>query len=239
MKRVLSIVLALTLVLALAGTATAAAPGEDPLTAVWPSEIYEEAKEVNPSKKTVNILLVVDMQKDFVDGALGTAEAEAIVPNVVAKIEEYKKAGNPIIATLDTHEGNYMDTQEGKNLPVVHCIRYTEGWLFDKAVSEALAGYENLVVVEKPTFGSSDLVAIMGEYVAAYGEPYVNLEIIGLCTDICVVSNALVQKAFYPEMPISLDASCCAAVTPATHEAALDTMTMCQINITNRAQPES
>ena len=220
MKRVLSVVLALTLVLALAGSASAApAEDEDPLTAIWPSEIYEQAKEVNPSKKTVDILLVVDMQKDFVDGALGTAEAEAIVPNVVAKIEEYKK--------------------EGKNLPVVHCVRYTEGWLFDRAVSEALAGYENLVVVEKPTFGSSDLVAIMGEYVATYGEPYVNLEIIGLCTDICVVSNALVQKAFYPEMPISLDASCCAAVTPATHEAALDTMTMCQINITNRAEPES
>lgn len=177
----------------------------------------------------MNILLVIDMQKDFVDQALGTAEARAIVPKVVAKINEYKARGDVILATRDTHEPSYLDTQEGRNLPVVHCVRNTEGWQLDDSVQAALP--ENTVIVDKPTFGSAELVKILGGYVAEYGEPNVHLEIVGLCTDICVVSNALTEKAFYPEMPISLDAACCAGVTPETHSAALTTMRMCQINV--------
>ena len=233
MKRVLSIVLALTLAVALAGTAAAVDEPEDPFTATWPAEIQAEAKEVNPKGEKIDVLVVIDMQKDFIDGALANPDAEAIVDNVVAKIEEYKKDGKPIIATLDTHYDYYMDTQEGKNLPVPHCLRYSDGWLFDKRVGDILAGYSNLTVLEKPSFGSRDLVGAIGEYVAAYGEPNVNVEFIGVCTDICVVSNVITQKTFYPEMPISLDAACCAAIYPETHEAALATMTMCQIYISN------
>ena len=205
--------------------------GADPLVSKQPSEIYAAAKEVNPKGDTKNVLLVVDMQKDFVDGALGTAEAVAIVDSVVAKIEKYKEAGYTIIATRDTHEKTYMDTAEGKNLPVVHCVKDSDGWLLNTKVADALEGYEDFQYIDKPTFGSTDLVKVMGEYVAQYGEPNVQLEIIGLCTDICVVSNALVEKAFYPEMPIYLDSTCCAGVTPESHDAAIVTMQFCQIQI--------
>jgi len=181
---------------------------------------------------TLNILVVVDMQKDFVDGALGTAEAQAIVPAVVAKIEEYKAKGGVIIATQDTHADNYMDTAEGRNLPVVHCVRGSEGWKIHPAVAAALP--EDAVVLEKPTFGSTELVERIGEYVAKYGQHRVHVEFIGICTDICVVSNALLLKANFYEMPISLDAACCAGVTPESHNAALTTMTMCQIAVSNR-----
>lgn len=203
----------------------------DPLKSETFSKICEESAAANPEGKTMNILLVIDMQKDFVDQALGTAEAQAIVPAVVAKINEYKARGDVIIATRDTHEDSYMDTQEGKNLPVIHCVEETDGWLLNTEVADALGEYAT--VINKPTFGSTDLVALMREYVQQYGQPNVNVEIIGLCTDICVVSNALIEKAFYPEMPITLDASCCAGVTPATHDAAIATMRMCQINIIN------
>ena len=195
------------------------------------SKICERSAAANPEGKTMNILLVIDMQKDFVDQALGTPEAQAIVPNVVAKINEYKARGDVIIATKDTHEETYLETQEGVNLPFIHCVQNTEGWQLDDAVQAAMP--ENATIVNKPTFGSTDLVALMREYVQQYGQPNVNVEIIGLCTDICVVSNALIEKAFYPEMPITLDAKCCAGVTPATHDAALATMRMCQINVIN------
>ena len=237
MKKILAVILALTMVLALVAcgaapaTAGSAIEAPDPLKSEMPSKIYEESTAANPEGKTVNILLVIDMQKDFVDQALGTAEAQAIVPNVVAKINEYKERGDVIIATRDTHEDSYMDTQEGKNLPVIHCVQDTEGWQLDDAVQAVMP--ENATIVNKPTFGSTDLVEIIGEYVAQYGEPNVHVEIVGLCTDICVISNALLEKAFYPEMPITLDASCCAGVTPATHDAALATMRMCQINVIN------
>ena len=203
----------------------------DPLKSEMLSKICERSAAANPEGKTMNILLVIDMQKDFVDQALGTPEALAIVPNVVAKINEYKARGDVIIATRDTHADSYMDTQEGKNLPVVHCVEETDGWQLDDAVQAAMP--EDATIVNKPTFGSTDLVKIIGEYVAQYGQPNVHVEIIGLCTDICVVSNALLQKAFYPEMPITLDAKCCAGVTPATHDAAIATMRMCQINVIN------
>ena len=177
----------------------------------------------------MNILIVVDMQKDFVDGALGTAEAVAIVPAVVDKIREYRAAGDAVIATRDTHGEDYLSTQEGKYLPVVHCVRGTPGWQLDAAVAEALG--PDAVIVDKPTFGSTELVRLVGEYAEKYGEENVHAELIGLCTDICVVSNALLLKAHYHEMPLSLDPKCCAGVTPEKHAAAIETMKSCQIEI--------
>ncbi len=171
-----------------------------------------------------HFLIVVDMQKDFIDGALGTKEAVAIVPNVVKKIREFD---GEIFATLDTHFENYLETAEGKNLPVPHCIKGTEGWLLNKDIARALEA-KGYTAVEKNTFGSVKLPALIEE--AANGDVF-NVEVIGLCTDICVVSNALLIKANFPEAPIFVDASCCAGVTPQAHEAALATMRSCQITI--------
>lgn len=172
-----------------------------------------------------NILVVVDMQKDFVDGSLGTKEAVAIVDNVAAKIEGFE---GKIIATYDTHFENYLETGEGKKLPVEHCIKGTPGWELDTKVEAALKAKEDVTRIEKITFGSVDLPGEIAKY--ADGEDF-TVELIGLCTDICVVSNALITKANYPEMAISVDSACCAGVTPETHEAALTTMRMCQIDV--------
>ena len=172
-------------------------------------------------------LVVVDMQKDFVDGALGTAEAVAAVPAVVDKIRSFD---GDIFVTLDTHTDDYMQAAEGKKLPVIHCVKGTAGWQLDKNVEAALKG-RNYTTVEKPTFGSVELPHFLEQ--AADGEDF-SIEIIGLCTDICVVSNALMLKAHFYEHPVTVDASCCAGVTPATHNAALDTMSCCQIDIINR-----
>jgi len=170
------------------------------------------------------ILIVVDMQKDFVDGALGSAEAVAIVPNVVAKIEAFD---GDIIVTYDTNPENYMDTQEGKNLPVPHCIKGTDGWKLDARVQAALDKKE-YKAIEKPTFGSVELP----EYIKAnYDTEDIEIELCGLCTDICVVSNALLMKANFLEAKVSVDASCCAGVTPDSHNAALTTMKMCQVTV--------
>ena len=169
-------------------------------------------------------LVVVDMQKDFVDGSLGTNEAVAIVPNVVRKIKEFD---GDIFVTYDTHFDNYMDTSEGKKLPVPHCIKGTDGWKLDAQVAEALKD-KNYTEVEKITFGSVDLPDMI--FKAAEDGDF-SVELIGLCTDICVVSNTLILKANYPEKEITVDASCCAGVTPESHKAALTTMKMCQINI--------
>lgn len=170
------------------------------------------------------ILVVVDMQKDFVDGALGSKEAVAIVPNVVKKIEEFD---GEIFVTYDTHFENYMDTNEGKNLPVPHCIKGTEGWELNKEVMDALNN-KAYTTVEKITFGSVDLPGLVGKVA---GDEEFSVELVGLCTDICVVSNALLLKANFPEMNIAVDATCCAGVTPESHEAALTTMKMCQIEV--------
>ena len=171
------------------------------------------------------ILVVVDMQKDFIDGALGTKEACAIVDNVVAKIGEYKP--EDVYVTLDTHEENYMDTQEGKNLPVKHCVKNTDGWKLNERIAAATIGAH---VFEKPTFGSVKLAeAIAKEAKAANGE--IEIELVGLCTDICVVSNALMLKAYMPEVAISADSSCMAGVTVEKHEAALEVMRSCQIQV--------
>ncbi len=170
------------------------------------------------------ILIVVDMQKDFVDGALGSKEAVAIVDNVVKKIENFD---GDIIVTYDTHPDSYMETQEGKNLPVPHCIKGTDGWMLNNKVQAAVdkKGYKT---IEKPTFGSTDLP----QYIKAnYNPDELEIELIGLCTDICVVSNALLMKANFLETKVSVDASCCAGVTPDSHNAALTTMKMCQVNV--------
>ena len=169
-------------------------------------------------------LIVVDMQKDFVDGALGTPEAVAIVPRVAEKIRSFP---GELFVTLDTHEADYLQTAEGKKLPIPHCIRNTAGWQLDQSVAAALSG-KRYTVVEKPTFGSTRLPELISE--AAHGEEF-SLELIGLCTDICVVSNALLLKAHFPEVPMSVDASCCAGVSPQTHKAALATMQCCQIDV--------
>lgn len=170
------------------------------------------------------ILIVVDMQKDFVDGALGTKEAMGIVDKVVDKINNHN---GDIIVTYDTHGEDYMNTSEGKNLPVPHCIEGSEGWKLDAKVEEALSKRE-YTSIKKPTFGSVDLPQYIEEN---YNVEDIEIELVGLCTDICVVSNALLLKANFIETPISVDATCCAGVTPDTHKAALETMKMCQIKV--------
>ena len=161
-------------------------------------------------------LIVVDMQNDFIDGSLGTKEALALVDNVKAKIKEYKDNGDEVIFTRDTHHDNYMNTNEGHYLPVVHCIENTKGW----EIREGLY-FEGAKIIDKPSFG----------YTGWGNFKFDEIEIIGLCTDICVVSNALILKALNPEIKISVDPKCCAGVTPDSHNAALETMKMCQIEI--------
>ena len=176
------------------------------------------------------VLIVVDMQNDFINGALGSGEAEAILPNAVDKILAYRAMGKAgrIIATKDTHFENYPETREGRKLPAVHCIRGSVGWELNPAVEQALAGEAE--IYEKPTFGSEHLAEdLKRAYQGCQDE--VEIELIGVCTDICVVSNALLIKAVLPEAEISVDASCCAGVTPESHEAALKTMEMCQITV--------
>ena len=167
------------------------------------------------------ILIVIDMQNDFIDGALGTAEAVGIVDAVKEKIRSYPPAD--VAATMDTHFENYMQTQEGKYLPVPHCIRGTKGWEIRPDIAELL---KDAKIYEKPTFGSIELAEDMK---AIAEKEEIEIELIGLCTDICVVSNALLLKAAMPEVKISVDPSCCAGVTPEKHAAALETMRSCQI----------
>lgn len=163
-------------------------------------------------------LIVVDMQNDFIDGALGTEEAQSIVPNVKRKIEEYSARGDEIIFTRDTHSDGYLETNEGRHLPVIHCIEGTHGWQIANGLRANNRGY---IYINKPTFG--------WKYWNSHN--FEEVELVGLCTDICVVSNALILKAMFPEINITVDASCCAGVTPETHKAALQTMKMCQINV--------
>ena len=165
------------------------------------------------------LLVVVDMQKDFIDGALGTKEAQAIVENVKKKIESFD---GDVVFTYDTHTKEYLDTQEGRKLPVVHCVKGTEGWELDSRLQPLAEGRK---IFEKPTFGSIEL----GEFVKA--SEYTDVELVGLCTDICVISNAMLIKAYMPEVNVSVDAACCAGVTPESHENALSAMKMCQIEV--------
>ncbi len=171
------------------------------------------------------ILVVIDMQKDFIDGALGTEQAQAIVSRVVSKIREYP--AEHVYATRDTHQENYLETAEGRHLPVVHCVEGTPGWELHPEVAAALG---SAMIVNKPTFGSIVLADLLQE---ENDREELEIELVGLCTDICVVSNALLLKAVMPEIRICVDASCCAGVTPESHEAALVTMKMCQIVLDN------
>lgn len=167
------------------------------------------------------ILIVIDMQRDFIDGALGTAEARAVVPAVIEKIKGY--APEDVFATRDTHGEDYLNTQEGRYLPVKHCIRGTAGWELDAEIA-ALIPKDH--IFDKGTFASTELAAAVKELAARES---VELELIGICTDICVVSNALLLKALLPEVKISVDSACCAGVTPEKHAAALETLRSCQI----------
>lgn len=168
-------------------------------------------------------LIVVDMQKDFITGSLGTKEAQAILPKVIEKVKNYD---GRVIFTRDTHMPDYLDTQEGKNLPVKHCIIHEEGWMLDEEL-EALAQEKGAKIYNKPTFGSVELASDLKE--ENDKEPIGEIELCGLCTDICVISNALLLKAFMPEVQVRVDAQCCAGVTPKSHQSALETMKMCQV----------
>ena len=166
------------------------------------------------------LLVVVDMQNDFVSGSLGSGEAVEIVPGVVEKVKKYKEENLDIIFTRDTHGDDYLNTQEGKNLPVVHCKKDTWGW----EIVDELLPYVGKVI-DKPSFGSIELA----DYVKERG--YTDIEFVGLCTDICVVSNVMIMKAVLPEAVVTVDSSCCAGVTKESHQSALDTMKMCQAKI--------
>lgn len=175
------------------------------------------------------VLIVVDMQKDFISGALGTEEAESIVSCAVDKINSFD---GDIMVTYDTHDDRYMETQEGKKLPVPHCIKGEDGWELDERIQEALSRRE-YTAFEKPTFGSAEL---MDHIRKSYDPGDIEIELIGVCTDICVISNALLAKANFPETAVSVDAGCCAGVTPQTHREALDVMRMCQVDITGEQE---
>ena len=169
-----------------------------------------------------NILVVVDMQNDFIDGALGTPEAVSIVPNVKKKIMEFH---GTVLFTRDTHFDNYPETQEGKNLPVPHCIQNTHGWQIRKELDEL----RETDPIDKVTFGSAALGDILCKLNKE--EEIGSITFIGLCTDICVISNVMIAKAFLPEVPVFVDAGCCAGVSPESHENALKAMEMCQVKI--------
>ena len=166
-------------------------------------------------------LVVVDMQNDFIDGALGTTEAQEMLPRMVEKLTAARAEGTALIFTMDTHRADYLTTQEGRHLPVEHCIRGTAGWEIASALQPFVR--EAAAILEKPTFGATALPAVLADYD--------EIEFVGLCTDICVISNALLAKAFYPEKPVSVDASCCAGVTPESHANALAAMRMCQVEV--------
>jgi len=170
----------------------------------------------------VKSIVVVDMQNDFIDGSLGTKEAQKMLPRLKDKLKKVVEDGSAeLVFTMDTHGKDYLNTQEGKKLPVEHCIKGTQGWEISPELGEFVAKAK--AVVEKPTFGSMELI----KHLKAADE----VELVGLCTDICVISNALLIKAAYPEMKVSVDAQCCAGVTPESHANALDAMKMCQVEI--------
>lgn len=169
-----------------------------------------------------DVLLVVDMQNDFIDGTLGTKEAVSIVPNVKKKIEEFNGI---VLFTRDTHFENYLETQEGKNLPVEHCIKGSKGW----EIREELEQLRKTEAIDKVTFGSSELGMILRKLNEE--EAIGSITVIGLCTDICVISNVMIAKAFLPEVPIIVDAKCCAGVSVETHENALSAMEVCQVKV--------
>ena len=178
----------------------------------------------------MKILVVLDMQHDFVDGPLGSREAQAIVPNVAAKVKQYAEMEDGLVVyTRDTHFADYADTREGRYLPVPHCIFETEGW---EIIPEVLNNQAAVVILNKETFGYSAIAEEIGYIVNGELDQEIDsIEVCGLCTDICVVSNALILKANFPEIPFVVDSACCAGVTPEKHEAALEVMRSCQIDV--------
>lgn len=166
------------------------------------------------------LLVVVDMQNDFIDGSLGTKEADSIVGNVLERISEYEKNGDMVVFTRDTHDDNYKNTQEGKKLPVEHCKKGTDGWQIADRLQR-----DNMIIFDKTTFGSLAL----GEFIKK--EKFCKIELCGVCTDICVISNALLIKAFLPDSDIVVNSACCAGTTPQNHKNALSAMSMCHIDI--------
>jgi nicotinamidase-related amidase len=170
----------------------------------------------------MKLLLVIDMQNDFIDGALGTREAPLIVEAVQNKISQYKKNNLPVIFTRDTHDKNYPQTQEGKNLPVEHCVKGTNGWEISSQLDT-----DGAFILDKPSFGSLELAA----YIKANYANIEEIEVVGLCTDICIISNVMILKAALPEVIVTVDSACCAGVTPQSHNNALEAMKICQVKI--------
>jgi len=181
----------------------------------------------------MKVLIVVDMQNDFINGALGTPEAQAILPSVIQRIEDSR--GEMILFTQDTHGDDYLDTPEGKKLPVVHCIEGTEGWKTHSEIMDAWRNNSDTIIVPelpensftKPVFGSTDLV----DFLKSRADEISEIELLGVCTDICVVSNAIMIKNTLPQIKIAVNQACCAGVTPQSHQEALNTMEMCQIDL--------
>ena len=180
----------------------------------------------------IDMLIVIDMQRDFVSGCLGSEEARAIVPAVCARIHRAKEEGTQVVFTLDTHEADYMDTREGRFLPVPHCIRGTDGWALEPEIAKECV--RGMISFEKPTFGSTALMHHVAALAGAKGRVNgkgLTVELCGVCTDICVVSNAMLIKAALPEADLIVDSALCAGVTKEKHEAALETMRSCQITV--------
>lgn len=177
------------------------------------------------------LVVVVDMQKDFIDGALGSKEAVKIVDNCRKRLQKASADGDTVIFTRDTHGDDYMQTEEGKNLPVVHCIKGSAGWEIDSALAGVIPDAQ---IFDKETFGSRNLGEAAAELVNK-GEVD-SIELFGLCTDICVISNALLVKAFCPNTPVYVDASCSAGVTPESHDTAIKAMESCQIHILGKGE---
>lgn len=185
----------------------------------------------------MKVLVIVDMQNDFIFGPLGTAESKAVVPVMVERLKEYEQEQPLVLFTKDTHHSDYMDTYEGQNLPIPHCVEDTMGWSICKNISSVVDRNPNFYFysdedimssrIYKNTFGSIRLAELINEYEDQIDE----VIFMGVCTDICVVSNALLVKAYCPELKITVDASCCAGTTPENHKAALQTMKMCHINV--------
>ena len=176
-----------------------------------------------------HILIVVDMQKDFIDGSLGTAEAQAVVGPAAQKIRAFD---GPIFVTQDTHFADYLDTPEGRKLPVPHCIEGTEGHALDNAIAAAVDGIPASRIIRKPTFGS----VALPDMLRALPEPPTEIELVGVCTGICVISNAMLCKAAFPEANIVIDAALCACVTPESHDTALNAMRLCQMEILHQGE---
>lgn len=185
--------------------------------------------------KSSDILVVVDMQNDFIDGSLGTEGAQKIVDKVVEKVADF--SGKAVIFTKDTHDNKYLNTYEGKKLPVMHCIKGTQGWEISNKIKTCVDKYDTSIIL-KDTFGTFILSDRIKAYQYSKDGTYIDadkliIEIIGLCTDICVVSNAIILKAAFPNSQIIVDASCCAGTTPENHEKALDVMRSCHITVIN------